>query len=173
MEVCWVNKLCWVSLRHFRRNYFFCFSFHVSFGNLFFLKKNFKSTKNVCITFDLSKFNYETTFLFKFFISFQSLHGCIPGVSSTQPVGHMWHAKCICSARQHFKNWQNYKFSSNLTYLKLFIVNCGLQKLFSNKLRPAEQFFFGMWPSDKFEFETSAVYGGEQWFSTFLASGTL
>ncbi len=37
--------------------------------------------------------------------------------------------------------------------LSAFLVICGPQKLVS-KLRPAEHFFCGMWPSDKFEFET-------------------
>ncbi len=29
--------------------------------------------------------------------------------------------------------------------------------MFLLKLRPAEHFFFGMWPSDKFEFETPDI----------------
>jgi hypothetical protein len=46
------------------------------------------------------------------------------------------------------------EFRSNLTYLRAFLVNSNLQKLFSNKLPPAEHFFFGIWPSNKSDFET-------------------
>ncbi len=37
---------------------------------------------------------------------------------------------------------------------RAFRVNCSPQKLVSNKLRSSEHFFFGMWFSDNFEFET-------------------
>jgi hypothetical protein len=39
-------------------------------------------------------------------------------------------------------------------YLRAFLVNCGRKSFFSNKLRPMDYFFFGMWPSDKFEADT-------------------
>ncbi len=41
--------------------------------------------------------------------------------------------------------------------LRAFLVNCGPQELFSDKLRPAKHCFFGMWPSHKFEFETPGI----------------
>ncbi len=41
--------------------------------------------------------------------------------------------------------------------LSAFLVICGPEKLVSNKLRPAEHFFCGLWPSDKFEFETPGL----------------
>jgi hypothetical protein len=41
--------------------------------------------------------------------------------------------------------------------LRTFLVNCGPQKLFSSKLWPAEPSFFGMFPSNKFEFVTPAL----------------
>ncbi len=44
-----------------------------------------------------------------------------------------------------------------LLILRSFLVNCRQQKLIFLKMRPEELFFFGMWPSDKFEFETPVV----------------
>ncbi len=41
--------------------------------------------------------------------------------------------------------------------LRAILVNCGPQNLFSKKLWPAENFFFGMWPSDEFQYETPAL----------------
>jgi hypothetical protein len=79
------------------------------------------------------------------------------GVSNTRPAGRMWPARCICAAREQLKNWEYCKFWSNLAYLRAFLVNCGPQELFTDKLRPAKHFFFGMWPSHKFEFETPGL----------------
>ncbi len=45
-------------------------------------------------------------------------------------------------------------FDQILFILRAFLVNCVPQKFLSNKLWPAENFFFRMWPSDKFEFKT-------------------
>ncbi len=53
--------------------------------------------------------------------------------------------------------------SQKLTTFSLFLrvfVNHGPQKLFSNKLRPVEHIFFGMWPSDWFIFETPVQMEG-------------
>ncbi len=77
-----------------------------------------------------------------------------PGFSNTLPAGLMWPARCICAARKHSEKYQNYKFWSKKAYLRASLVNCGPQKLFFlKKLWPAEHFFFGMWPSNIFEFE--------------------
>ncbi len=71
------------------------------------------------------------------------------GVSNTRPT------RCIVAARKHPKNRQNYKFWSNLAYIEGVLVNCGPQKLFSTKLRPAEHFFLEY----EFEFETPGLHG--------------
>ncbi len=65
------------------------------------------------------------------------------GVSNTRPAGRMWPTRCICAARKQLKNWQNYNFWSFLAHFSAFLVNCSPQKLFFNKLRPAEPFFLG------------------------------
>ncbi len=52
------------------------------------------------------------------------------------------------------KNDKSIKFDQIYLILTAFLVNCGLEKLVSFKLRPAKHFFSKMWFSDQFEFET-------------------
>ncbi len=51
----------------------------------------------------------------------------------------------------HLKNWQNYNFWSNFAYLEVFTCKLRTAEVFSNKLWPAENFFFGMRPFDQLE----------------------
>jgi hypothetical protein len=55
------------------------------------------------------------------------------------------------------KTNKNVNFDHFKLIFRAFLVNCGPLKLFSNKLRPAEQFFGGMRPSNTFEFETPGL----------------
>jgi hypothetical protein len=50
------------------------------------------------------------------------------------------------------------KVDTILLMMRAFLVNCGPQKLFFNKQQPTEHFFFVMWPSYEYEFETPALY---------------
>ncbi len=58
-----------------------------------------------------------------------------PGVSNTRPAG------CICAARERLK----------------ILIKINFFEIFPYKLRPAEHFFLGMWPTNRFDFETPAL----------------
>ncbi len=81
--------------------------------------------------------------------TFGSESSCRAGVSNT------WPARCIFAVRErreHFEFW------SNLVYFESFYCKLRLAKaFFSFKLRPAEHLFFGMWLSNRFEFEAPVV----------------
>ncbi len=77
-----------------------------------------------------------------------------PGVSNTRTAGpYLAYQMYLCGPRKSqnlIKLQILIKFG---IYLKLaFLAICGPHKLFSIKLRPAEHFFFRMWPSNQFEF---------------------
>ncbi len=81
------------------------------------------------------------------------------GVSNTRPA----------DAFEHLKKWHEYEVWSNVAFLRAFLVNCGPQIFFYNKLRPAKHFFSEMCPSDKFEFETP-VLRHKAWMTFFCNS---
>ncbi len=87
------------------------------------------------------------------------------GVSNTRHAGHMWADRCICAARSIPKTVKIINFNQIWLILRAFLVNWGTQKLFSNKLRLAEHFFFRIWPFDKFEFETLALVNEQKFWS--------
>ncbi len=77
------------------------------------------------------------------------------GVSSTRPAGHMWHTRCICAAREHLKKLTILLILNKVSLFKEQFV--ARLSFFLFKLRPGENFFFGMWPSNQFEFETPVL----------------
>ncbi len=60
--------------------------------------------------------------------------------SRTEVLNTQRHARCICTAREHPKKWQNYKLWLSFAFLRAFLVKCDPRKLYSIKLRPAEHF---------------------------------